>query len=153
MIELAIKETEIVIDLKDEAHPGLGVLMETLTDVEAAQMMSGRLRTVVTKDGTEIESEDENEPKDEEVIIDMPFEEMLGLFAKKFRSFVGEEVVLDGEAFDPKREDHMRSLPLPWKLTAMGELMSYATSLSKDVVKNSLAQARHLLGDSTPSED
>lgn len=149
MIELAIKETEIVIDLKDEAHPGLGVLMETLTDVEAAQMMSGRLRTVVTKDGTKIEDEDE----DEEVIIDMPFEEMLGLFAKKFRSFVGEEVVLAGEAFDPKREDHMRSLPLPWKLTAMGELMSYATSLSKDVVKNSLAQARHLLGDSTPSED
>lgn len=126
MIDLALRETEISVDLEEEQYPDLQLRMSTLTDAEAARLMAGSVKSF----GTE----------GEDMQIDMPYDEMLELFSSKVVGFEGEEVNIGGEAFDAARPEHIESLRMPWKIRAMSALLSYATKLPEDSAKNSSTQ-------------
>ena len=142
MLSLARREATLTIDLEDDEVPGLSIVMETLTDGEAARLTSARMRSRM----------DEEEFDEETVTIEMPYDEMMALFPKKFVAFDGDDVEVDNEEFNAKDATHVAALPLAWKMKTMAQLVSYAMILPKAMVKNSLAQATDSLPDSTSSE-
>ena len=144
MINLAKREKTCVIDLEDPEAEGLSIEAHTLSDTEAAEIASARMRTKLSELADIADAES--------VSMEMPYDVMMGLFPMKFKDFVGEEVLVDGEPFDITNSEHAASLPLRWKMTVMSQLVAYAMTLSETEIKNSVAQAQDLLEDTMSSE-
>lgn len=122
MIDLPRRQATITVDLGDKDYPDLRIEMKALQDTEAARLMTSKVHTNVT------------DLKDHgEVAIEMPQEEMVRLFKKKFVRFVGEEVRIDGDPFKIENADHLASLPLNWKTKAMQALLNHASGSRKEV--------------------
>lgn len=142
MLKLALKEATILVDVEDEDHPELRMRMTTLADADVALMLHSK--TTPSNAG------------DDEVAIEVSFPvgELIPYFGAQFVGFEGEDVLIgdDEVPFDPANVHHVNSIPLVWKMTAMGELISYATTLGASA-KNSKAQVTLLDEDTTPSKE
>jgi hypothetical protein len=125
MINLPRKAESIVVDIVDGDYEGLQLEMGTLSDAQASSVITGRVKT-------------RGEGADQEIEVQMPYGEMMVLFAEKFIRVVDEDLQIDGEPFDLGNPDHIDSIPLAWKMQAMQEVVQYSTRpISKETRKNS----------------
>lgn len=121
------KTMEVVVDEEE------GVLFEvqTLTVAETADLMAQRVKLDLD-DETGDELDEGKVPTSVE--LRMPYGELVRLFPKKVVR--AENLTVEGVDFDPRIREHVESLPSAWVIKVMSQLLTYATTMSKETVKN-----------------
>lgn len=127
VLEVPIPDTEVIF------------LMNSLTDAQLLaiigrdKLTAAAQRAAKRMQGGEGEGEGDDEMI-EEITLSVDYDRLVAAFPDHVEGAVN--LSFDGEAFDPKNEDHIRSIPFAWKMTAVSQLIAYATVLPKKVLGN-----------------
>lgn len=124
VLEVPIPDTEVIF------------LMNSLTDSQLLEIIGrDKLTAAAQRAAKRMQGgEEEGEEMIEEITLSVDYDRLVAAFPDHVSGAVN--LGFDGEAFDPKNEDHIRSIPFAWKMTAVSQLIAYATVLPKKVLGN-----------------